>query len=184
MKKMLAVLLIATTLMSTAGYAVWRPWHPPSDSYPQCSPWFLATCQSSSCYPDQNSNQECRICYTGFLQRHIECRSITPVCVPDLVCGAWSDCIDGLHSRDCDDGCGNSYTDTHSCIPSIQIQPVVMTPAYTTGPFYGKNGLVWTCSSCNYVLPGYLCKEDRQCVPGYKCIRDNPTDNMGKCLKP
>jgi len=52
------------------------------------------------------------VVYTCQFDYHIEFNT----CEPHWTCGEWSECIGGKMTRICEDGCGNTRTETKDCI--------------------------------------------------------------------
>jgi hypothetical protein len=67
----------------------------------------------------------------------------TQSCTPNWSCRDWSACTDGKQTRICDDGCGDTKTETQNCeIPTL---PVTQTAMITTptGFFLGLTTADW-----------------------------------------
>ena len=88
-----------------------------------------------------------------------------PPCTPSWSCGAWSSCVGGSQSRSCSDGCGNTKTETQSCIcteswsctawspsecPPSEIQTRICTDSNNCGTTVNKPA---ESKSCAYIAP-------------------------------
>jgi hypothetical protein len=79
----------------------------------------------------------------------------SPVCVPQMTCSQWTECLGGVQSRTCGDGCGSSWAEDQNC----QLDTGPGTPACDT------LGLYW------YPQEGMNCNQaDNGC---YSCTSEN-----------
>lgn len=115
-----------------------------------------------------------------------------PPCTPNIVCGAWSACVNNQQTRTCNDlaGCSGSTTQTQPCV-----SPCV--PSWTCGAWSPciNNQQTKTCTDSAGCFPpttttqpcGPTCTSDWSCDPWTECVNGWQTqhcEDLAGCYPP